>query len=657
MTTAIWAQKSVPDLTTTSLEELMNIEVTTVSKKEEKLFQTAAAIYVITQEDIHRSGATSIPELLRMVPGVNVARVNSSVWAISARGFNGRFSNKLLVLIDGRSIYTPSFSGVFWDVHDLMLEDIERIEVIRGPGGTLWGANAVNGVINIITKHAKDTQGGLITTGGGSEERGSGGARLGGTLGSQAHYRIFARYFNRGHQVDLSGRAGADQWDLAHTGFRIDWKLSERDSLTGHGDLFYGHARQLLQITQLETAPLTFLTPTRNERSGGNVLARWNHAFSGRSDTSVQFYYDRTKLKDGYFNDHLDTFDLDFQHHLALNKRQDLVWGFGYRRARNDANYNSITGLTVNPRSRTLQLVSAFAQDEVALVKDRLRLTLGTKLEHNVYTGLEIQPSARLLWTPNTRHSLWAAVSRAVRTPSRKETDTRFVADILPGPNGLNIVAAVFGNPNFKSETLNAYELGYRVRPNNRVSLDLATFYNTYNHLLTTELGTQSFELFPLPPHILIPLRYDNLRRARSYGLEVAANWTATDRWKLSANYSLLKIRSRLDPVSQDQNYERPDRDNPDHQFHVQSFLTLPRNFEIDTSLFYVSPLANQIAPSYARVDLRLGWHLTESFDLSVVMQNLLDKQHLEFNDPTQAQATIPSEIKRSVYGKLTWRF
>jgi iron complex outermembrane recepter protein len=330
LASSVRAQKLTDDLTAASLEDLMNIEVTSVSKREEKLFETAAAIYVITQEDIRRSGATSIPELLRMVPGLNVARIDANKWAISARGFNGQFANKMLVLIDGRSVYTPLFSGVYWDVQDTLLADIERIEVIRGPGATLWGANAVNGVINIITKSAKETQGGLLTVGGGSEETGLGSLRYGGPLGKAAHYRIYTKYFNRTDQVDGLGRSTTGQWAIHRGGFRLDWQASRRDAVTFQGDLYHGSISQQAILPRL-SPPFTVAVNDPADVGGLNLLTRWSRSASSKSDFTLQFYYDRTQRFDQVVDETRNTYDLDLQHHLAAGRRHDLVGGLGLR--------------------------------------------------------------------------------------------------------------------------------------------------------------------------------------------------------------------------------------------------------------------------------------------------------------------------------------
>lgn len=649
------------DLTSLSVDELMNVEVTSVSKKEERLFQTAAAIYVISREDIHRSGMTSVPDLLRMVPGVDVARIDGSKWAISARGFNGRFANKLLVLIDGRSIYSPETSGVYWEVQDLMLEDIDRIEVIRGPGGTLWGANAVNGVINIITKRAQDTQGGLMTAGGGTDERGFGSLRYGGKLGDTAFYRVYGKYFNRGGLADSTGRDANDGQNAVRGGGRLDWKLSNRDSLTFEGDIYQTNIRETPSVI-LSATPFAPLINRPGEFSGGNLLGRWTRAFSDRSDTALQVYYERFS-RDGYvLPESLNTFDVDFQHHVALGKRNDLVWGLGWRFVGHETDSSSSTPVQFNPKNESNQLFSIFAQDEITLVKDRLRVMVGSKLEHfaeiasNESGTFNVEPSIRLSWTPESRQTVWASVSRAVRTLARNDVDIRVNLAAFPGPNGTPNILALLGAEGFRSETVRSYEAGYRIQPRRRLSLDIATFYSVYDHLKTSEPGKPFFEADPQPPHVVIPLMAGNLMRGETYGAETSVNLDVSTAWRLTGSYSLLKTQLHRYAESRDTTSEALGEGiNPQHQIQLHSYLKLPRNFELDTSLYHVSRLVAGKVPGYTRLDVRFGWQVAERLEISAGGQNLLDDRHLEF--AASGTGAIPSQVKRSAYGRITWRF
>jgi iron complex outermembrane recepter protein len=648
------AQKQEPDLQGASLEDLMNIEVTSVSKKEEKLFQTAAAVYVITQDEIRRSGLASLPELLRLVPGLQVARIDGSKWAVSARGFNGRLANKLLVLVDGRSVYSPETSGVYWEVQDLLLEDIERIEVIRGPGGTLWGANAVNGVINIITKSTKDTQGGVVTAGIGSEERGFGSIRYGANLGDNASYRVYGKYFNRSELVDATGRGANDAQQLARGGGRVEWQPTDRDDLTLEGD-FYRSKLHENPIAVSPANPFAPLANRSNEFSGGHLMGRWTRASSKTSNMALQVYYDSFSRKLFGLATHIDTFDLDFQHHAALGERQDIVWGFGYRLIAHDAESNSSSPIQFTPQAKTVHLFSGFAQNEITLIKERLRLILGVKLEHNYLSGLEAQPSIRLSWTPSRRQTVWAAGSRAVKTPARSQQDIRVNYLAFPGPDGLPVIVGAFGSPQPKSEILYAYELGYRAQPHRRLSVDVAGFYNIYDRLTSFEPGPPFFETDPLPAHLVVPTYYGNLMSGETYGLETAVNLDLTRRWKLRGSYSFLREHLHTDPTSLDIVSEAAEGDNPRHQFQLRSYFNIFHNFDLDTALYRVSSLRGQSVPGYTRIDSSLGWHVRENIEASGGVQNLFDRKHAEFNGVDTL--VLPSQVRRSVYGKIVFRF
>src|SRR3989449_1036177 len=499
-----------------TLDQLMNIEVTSVSRRAERLAQTASAIQVITQEDIRQSGATSLPEALRLAANLQVAQINSREWAISARGFNSTSANKLLVLIDGRTVYTPLFSGVFWDVQDLLLSDVDRIEVISGPGATLWGANAVNGVINVITKDAKDTGGLLVTGGGGTELRGLGSARYGGGLGAHGNYRIYGKAFSRDPTLLSNGQAAPDGWHMGQGGFRLDWDAPDSNRLSLHGDWYDGRIAQA--------------SPGHIGVSGGNVMAKWAHPFSAKSVLTVQAYYDRTHRDiPGTFGEDLDIYDVDLQHHSALGPRHEVVWGAGYR-LMNDRVTNT-PGLAFLPAHVARQWFTAFVQDEIAVLAERLHLTLGTKLEHNDYTGFEVQPSGRLNWTFSPSRTLWAAISRAVRTPSRIDREL-FVPAQPP--------FFLAGGPNFHSENELAYELGYRHQQGALV-LSFATFYSRYH-------GLRSLELVPGPDSLVI----GNGQDGESYGGERTATYRITDNWQLRAGYTELRIHIWPNPGSTD---------------------------------------------------------------------------------------------------------
>ena len=609
------AAESPSELKKLSLEELFTLEITSVSKKPESTSETAAAIRVVTDEDIQRAGALSIPEALRFIPGVEVARVDSRQYAITARGFNGTVANKLLVLIDGRSVYTPLFSGVFWDAQDTFLEDIEQIEVIRGPGATVWGTNAVNGVINVISKPASSTQGFLVTGGGGNVERGFGGVRYGGKLGTGAHFRAYGKYFNRGPSLRPNGDDAGDDFEMPQGGFRVDWEPSSTDAITFQGDLYAGSVEQP--------------TSEDTEFTGGNLLARWTKSLSEKSDIQISAYYDRTKRTiPSTFEERLDTYDVAMRHRFALGSRHDVVWGVGYRQFFDDI--RNSPALAFLPDELLRREYSGFIQDEIALVKERLRWTVGTKLEHNDYTGMEYQPSTRLAWTPTGKHTVWAAATRAIRTPSRIDRDL-----YIPGA-GIFILA---GGPNFESEVLHALELGLKAQQSQRLTTSIATFYNIYDKLRSLETGAY-------------PILLANGVKGDSYGAEVSANYQARDWWRLDAGYTFQKLELEAEPGSSDTSQVKQEGDSPRHQWYLRSSMSLSRDVALDVGVRSIGELPNQSVPAYVACDGRLGWRASTAVELAVVGRDLFDRQHPEFGAPSSRR-----EIGRSVYGKVTCRF
>jgi iron complex outermembrane receptor protein len=655
----VWAQgpQKVPDVTTMSVEDLMNMQVTSVSKRTQKLADAAAAIFVLTQEDIRRSGATSIPEALRLVPGLEVARIDENKWAIGSRGFNGRFDNKLLVLIDGRSVYTPLFSGVYWNIQDVMLEDLDRIEVIRGPGATLWGANAVDGVINIITKPAASTQSAIVTAGGGTEERGSGGARYGGEIGDHTHYRIYGKYFDWGPSNYITGGTANDGWNAMRGGFRGDWSPSGANSLTIQGDIYRSKYNETLTIPSL-SSPFSSTLPNSGIYSGGNILGRWNHNSEGGS-MSLQMYYDNTTTVDNsLFVDHQNIFDVDFQDGFHVGESQQFVWGLGYRSIR-DRNDSSFT-VSLQPNQVSLNQFSAFLQDEISLVDNRLRLTLGSKFEHNDFTGFEFEPNARLLWTLSPNQSVWTAVSRAVRTPALTEEGLRLNSQVVPpgtpaNPAPLPAVVAVFGSHQFNSEDLLAYELGYRVQATSNLSLDIATFYNNYSNLRTAEPGAPFLEGSPAPTDIVIPLVAQNKMSGGTYGVELFADWKVIPKWRLTGSYSYLQMDIHKNLDSQDPTPDNPNGSSPRHQWYLRSSIDLPKHFDQDTTLRFVDNLPSLGLPSYYSLDAHLGWRPARNIEFSIGGQNLLNNRHLEFLP--DFVNTSPTVVKRSIFGSITVTF
>lgn len=634
---------SAKDLSELSLEELSLIEITSVSKKEEPRMGAPAAIAVITGEDIRRSGVRSVPDALRMAPGLHVGRVSASSWAVSARGFSSVNSAKLLVLTDTRSIYTPLFSGVFWDSQDFLLEDVDRIEVIRGPGASLWGSNAVNGVINITTKSAKDTHGWYAEVGGGTEERAFGAVRYGGQWGEKFHYRLFAQYSNRDGGFLEPAPPSSDKWWISHVGLRADWDASPVDQLTFQGGIYRGDIGQVNPSVTIIGRP----GPTGKlsiDVDGGNILARWRRQLGDDSDVQLRLYYDRTRRDDPTFLDELDTVDVDFQHRLPLPWRQELLWGAAYRMTSN-TNRGKVLFELQSPDSRD-HFVSGFLQDQISLL-DSLRLTLGTKLEHNNFSGFEVQPNVRLAWDVSGLHTVWASVARAVRVPTRLERDVNIkVTDLSE-----DIEARLYGNDDFGSERLVAYELGHRWQAADHVLLDLALFYNRYHGLASVEFGD------PLERPgggTLIPLVNKNLTSGRAFGAEAVVTVSPFRSWRLNASYSFQKLQLR--PGGEDLNRGRLiEGANPYHQVALQSFLDLPAHFQLDGLFRYASALrgssegeAEEVTGAYAGLDVRAAWRGFEPLEISVVGQNLLKKHHREFPGGTQ--------VERGVYAKLALR-
>jgi iron complex outermembrane recepter protein len=609
----------IASLKTLPIEDLLKVEVTSVSRRRERLLDVPSAIQVITSEDIRRSGATSLPEALRLAPNLQVAQIDSRQWAVSSRGFNSATSDKLLVLIDGRTVYTPLFSGVFWDVQNVMLEDVDRIEVISGPGASLWGGNAVNGVINVVSKNARDTQGTLLSGGGGSLVEGLGAVRYGGKIGKDLYFRLYGFGSDRGGTVLPSGKDANNDWRLFQGGFRGDWLPPHGEIVTLQGDFYGGR----IGVASGDDTTV----------NGQDLLGRWTHAFREEVDMTLQLYWDRTWRRiPNVFSEELNTYDLDFQNRIAVLERHKFIWGAGYRLYDDDV--GNTPSFAFLPAAKTFQVFSGFLQDEIELVDNRLFLTLGTKLEHNDFSGFEVQPSVRMAWKPRQRQTLWAAVSRALRTPSRIDTDLR--VPITPP------YAVAGAGDLFKSEKLMATELGYRIELSSRLSIGLSTFYNDYDELRSVE---------PVPGGPGQTIIYNGLR-GESYGAEFSATYQPVDWWRLRGGYTWFKKHIAVE--EKDINQGRGQGNDPRNHFLAQSTLNLPANIEFDQVLRYTDNL-NQLGPtvpSYLSLDLRLAWHPHRDLEIAIVGQNLLDKQHAEFGLPGNRQ-----EIPRSVYGKITLKF
>jgi len=595
-----------------SLEELAQIEVSSVSKRPERLADAAAAVYVITRDDIRRAGVTSLPEALRLAPGLQVARTSSHSYAITARGFNGSNANKLLVMIDGRTVYTPLHSGVFWDMQDVLLEDVERIEVVSGPGGTLWGANAVNGVINILTRTARDTQGGLLGGHAGSHERGAA-VRYGFGLGERASLRLYAKARDVDPTVAADGSEKADAWRMRQVGFRADW-LNGSDNLTFQGDAHDGSA-------QVPGSP-------DRDVSSANLLARWQRDLGNGAGAQLQVYCDRMRRSQpGFFTLAQDTCDIEALHRFAWGSGHDIVWGGGLRHQRDRTSGSA--ALFFDPANKRLNLASVFVQDTLAL-SERLKLTLGAKAERNSYTGVELQPNVRLAWKLDEQRLLWGAISRAVRTPSRLDRELMIFT-----PAG-NLLAG----PDFVSERVIAYEVGYRSQPSAQLSYSIAAFVNDYDKLRSVEsAGGTNFVL-------------GNQIEARTHGIEGWGSYRMNERWRLSMGFNRLSTRFRFAPGSVSIGSPSAGNNDPKYQVLLRSSLDLPRDIEFDLGLRAVGALPNPAVPAYVALDVRLAWSPRPGVELSIAGFDLLDRQHPEFGS-----AATRSEIERSVTARLSWAF
>ena len=644
------------DVTQLDMADLLKIQVTSVSKKAQALSDAPSAIFVISNEDIKRSGVTNVPEALRMAPGIDVARINSSRWAISSRGFNGSIANKLLVLIDGRSVYTPAFSGVYWDAQDVMIEDIDRIEVIRGPGATLWGANAVNGVINIITKQAEKTQGGLLTAGGGSYETGFGGLRYGQKLGKDTYGRAYVKGFQRdAFKSSVNNTDAGDSWSKQQGGFRVDSRLSEQDELTVQGDLYHTDSNQTVVAPSLAAPGFQQTIKDQAYNEGWNITSRLRHKFSTTAEYTLQIYYDHTRRNEFYSQQSLDTVDIDFQNNFELSENQDFIWGLGYRANLDKFSTTQVTSL--KPNERNTQLFSAFLQDEFTLIDDALWLTIGSKFEHNDFTGFEGQPNARLMWAPSPKQRVWASFARAVRTPSRAEHDVSILRAIVPSPpipqlGGLSlpIEISIDGNRKFRAEEELSYELGYRFTLSQQASLDVAAFYNEYSSLRDTALRRDINQPFTQQTFEIV-----NSGKTQTYGVETSVVWQMTKWWRWDANYSFLKTESGTAQ-------QRVLGFSPEHKASLRALITPIDNVNFDLWLRYngnaktppVAAGSNVQVKDYVTLDARLAWKPHPTLELSIIGQNLLADHHLEFIDEAFG---FPTETPRSVYGKVALEF
>ncbi len=657
------------DMFDMDLSSLMEMQITSAGRKEQPLSDVPAAVYVIDAEDIRNSAATSLPELLRMVPGLQVARISSSKWAVTARGFAGAFSSELLVQVDGRTVYTPSFSGVYWDMQTVMLENIDRIEIIRGPGATLWGANAVNGIINIITKAASDSIGIYAEAGSGNYEKGFGSVRYGKQLGENTYSKVYVEYHNRdaysfdpsvypatsptyGYTNSLisAENDASDDWQMLNGGFRFDGDINLDTSWTLQGDIYSGDEHQKVYPYYTENNILPALEEDNSTVNGYNLLARWQQSGTKNSSWTLQAYYDFTERDEIFAKQTYKTIDLDFQHRFQLFERNDIIWGLGYRHVTDK--YRSSDLLVMDPAEQTMHLYSFFLQDDFSLIKDKLTFSLGSKFEHNKFTGYEVQPSARLLWKPSQQQSVWTAVSRAVRTPSRFEQDITVIMAKTPIPPDYTTVAIqrMQGYPDMDSEKVISYEVGYRYAESNRFSADLALFYSQYHDVREYSYSTAGAQI-------------SNDAEGFSKGLEVSFQYAPVNWLETQINYTFMDVRMKTAGATNplfNTNATVLSYSSPRHQVSASANISLLDNVKLNLfgryvdAIKYSSPSVLSKVDAYFALDANLIWKITENFEFKLAGQNLTDPEHLEF---MSEYFTPPTEIGRSIYGQLSFNY
>ena len=608
---ALAAELRPEQLVGMSLEQLSEVEITSVSGYAEPLLHAAASIFVISNEDIRRSGAASLPEALRLAPNVEVAQISAHTYAISVRGLNGA-SNKLLVLIDGRIVYTPLYSGVIWYAQDVLLEDVDRIEVISGPGGTQWGSNAVNGVINVITRASGATAGGLLVGAGGNREYRAA-MRFDGTF-EGGGYRVYAKAFEIDNTETSNGTSANDGWKRAQIGFKVDWA----DGLTVQGDAYRGE--------------LADVNPGRGEFSGANLLMNWEHHLANGDVIGLRGYLDQTELeltaapRHGTFRQRLNIADVEFQHRLHQRAGHAITWGGGYRLARD--HLSNFTTIAYLPERLDLHWANLFLQDQFS-ISPATTLTAGVKFERNSYTGVEVLPSIRLAWAPVANHLVWGAVSRAVRTPSRLDRD-------LYSP--MTPPFFIAGGPDFRSETSDVFEIGYRAQPLSSLSYSVTAYVHEYDHLRSVEVIDGRY------------LVVGNKMHGKSTGIEAWGAWEVSKQWLLRAGVAWLDQDLKMRPDSTDPTGISAAGNDPDVHWMLRSSWNLPNQTELEIGVRYVGSLPAPAVPAYTAVDMRLGWRPRPDVDVSIVARNLLDAEHIEFGAPGSA-----SVIPRSVFLNVRW--
>lgn len=632
-------------------EELLSAEVVSASKTSGTVWNSAAAVYVISNEDIQRAGARNIPDALRMVPGVQVAQADANSWAISIRGFNGTLANKLLVMVDGRTIYNPLFAGTYWELQDMVLGDIERIEVVRGPGGTLWGANAVNGVINIITKKAVDTQGNRVSVSAGNYDRGTASARHGGRF-DDGYYRVYAKRTNMASFETPSGDDAYDDADSYRIGFRADWDAG----FTLQGDAYSVDDKQINSLP-LFVAPYADLDKEVMRSRGASLHARGKREFINGGALSFQSYVDYTQREQRILEDKRIVFDNEVQYDFPSYGRHQAIVGAGYR-VTADWLGNS-PYVIFSPSERVQDIFKFFAQDRYELVPEKWYFTLGTKIEHNDYTGVEVQPNARLQWFPSRSQTVWAAVSRAVRTPSRLERDVDINSTVFPPGVFLNpafpTLLQLQASSDLESEDLIAYEVGYRQQITPDLSIDTTAFINDYRNLVSFGFPPPSLVNNGVDPiYNLFPAQVNNAMTGEVYGLEIAASWKVRDNWTLSGSYTLMDMYLHAANNGVVADLETAEGQAPHQQANIRSSWNINHDWSLDTAVYYTGKMTAPAVDSYVRVDANVGYRINDNAQFNLIGQNLFDRRHREFNGAGAYNAT---EIPTIIIGKVTWNF
>jgi iron complex outermembrane recepter protein len=615
----------------------LDTEVSAVSRTAQPISRTGSAVFVITNEMIKRSGARNVPEALRIAPGVNVQQVSSWQWAISIRGFNSTFANKLLVQVDGRAVYTPIFSGTYWDQQFVPLKDIDRIEVVRGPGGTVWGANAVNGVINIVTKSSQETQGLYAEAGGGTEHRSFSHARGGGQAGQNLTYRAYAAQLEDDRSFLPGGSPAPDGRTAATSGFRMDWTPTRDDVVTFQGDYFWG------TDGFGGSNGGTGLPVQTYDAQAGNILSRWTHQVDETSSWAVQLYYDHQDRTDPNPFTGLDinqnAFDLDTQYTTFLNEYNEIVCGFGYRQYSTFAAGQPTGLINFVPESDEFKNVSCFLQDTITLREDFLFATLGCKLEENDFVGFLYQPAVKVVMTPNDKTSLWSSVSRAVRTPSIVERDVLYILPVAP-----NTFLRLQGNDAIDAENVISYEIGMRRQETDRFYWDLATYFSRYEELI----GSQSTGVTVVGPNIFLESMFANAISADTYGVELLATYEIAEWWRLRGYYTFFRDQFRIPPGVEG---VAPGT-TPRNQAYLNSSCDITERTTLDGTLRYSDSLPIGV-PSYLVMDLRWGWRPKDNLEFAVVGQNMLDGSHLEGIE----SGAISTEVQSGVYGMMSWGY